>query len=602
MFTKTVISMTKDDGSNTSEVLQSLFLAMDTSADERGGLSEYARKFPYVNGGLFRDRMHVPHFSRRARRLLKECGDLAWQEINPDIFGSMIQAIVEPGLRGDLGMHYTSVPNIMKVLRPLFLISLEEEFEAAENNKTKLIKLRDRLYDIRVFDPACGSGNFLIIAYRELRKIENRIFARLKELTTQAPLPMSGIRLSQFYGIEIADFAAETAKLSLWISDYQMNEQFKAMFGSAPPALPLRESGNITHGNATRIDWLEVCPKNQGTEIYVVGNPPYLGGKKLNETQSDDMDIAGLGNMKQLDYIGCFFVKAAKYIEKTTYQFSFVTTSSICQGEQVHLLWPYIFEKGLEISFAYEPFKWTNNAKDNAVVSCTVIGVKSNTVKRDKWIFSDSHARIVKNVSPYLIDGSNIYVTPSTSVINRMPPMCMGSNPVDGKHLILSKSEYLSTISDYPSSKKFIKKYMGGDDFINGIERYCLWIEEHDLADAMKIPFISKRLKECEKYRRGAGRDARKVANKPYRFCYKTHQEAAAIIYPNTSAASRLYIPAGFTDQMTIINKDAFAIYNPEPFAFAVLSSTMHRVWLAAAGGRGMSRSMLKLEGRRCSP
>jgi hypothetical protein len=253
VFTKTVISMTKDDGSNTSELLQALFLAMDTPPDERAGLSEYARKFPYVNGGLFRDRTPVPQFSRRARRLLKECGDLSWQEINPDIFGSMIQAVVEPGLRGDLGMHYTSVPNIMKVLQPLCLLSLEEEFESARDSEAKLIKLRGRLYNIRVFDPACGSGNFLIIAYRELRKIENLIFARLKKVAKQVQLPLSGIRLNHFYGIEIADFAAETAKLSLWIAEYQMNEQFKAMFGSAPPALPLKDSGNIVQGNATSI-------------------------------------------------------------------------------------------------------------------------------------------------------------------------------------------------------------------------------------------------------------------------------------------------------------------------------------------------------------
>jgi hypothetical protein len=258
MFTKTVISMTKDDGSDTSELLQGLFLAMDTPPEERGRLLEYERRFPYVNGGLFRDRTPVPHFSRRARRLLKECGDLSWQEINPDIFGAMIQAIVEPGLRGDLGMHYTSVPNIMKLLSPLFLLSLEEEFEAGRHSEAKLLRLRDRLYSIRIFDPACGSGNFLIIAYRELRKIENRIFTRLKEVAKQAPLPMSGIHLSQFYGIEQADFAAETAKLSLLISEYQMNEQFKAVFGSAPAALPLKDGGNIIQGNALRIDWLKV--------------------------------------------------------------------------------------------------------------------------------------------------------------------------------------------------------------------------------------------------------------------------------------------------------------------------------------------------------
>jgi restriction-modification enzyme MmeI-like protein len=444
VFTKTVISMTMEDGSNTSELLQALFLAMDTPPDERGGLSEYARKFPYVNGGLFRDRTLVPQFSRRARRLLKECGDLSWQEINPDIFGAMIQAVVQPGMRGDLGMHYTSVPNIMKVLQPLFLMNLEEELEAARDSEAKLTKLRDRLYNIRVFDPACGSGNFLIIAYRELRKIENRIFARLKEVAKQAPLAMSGIYLSQFYGIEQTDFAAETAKLSLWITEYQMNEQFKSMFGSAPPALPLKDSGNIVQGNATRIEWLDVCRNIEGEETYIVGNPPYLGGKKLSKDQSDDMDAAGLSEMRQLDYIGCWFIKAAQYCSLTKSKFSFVTTSSVCQGEQVHILWPYIFGLGLDIAFAYEPFTWSNNAADNAGVVCTVVGIKPSSIGMTKRIYSSEYGRIVKNISPYIVEGDNTVVKPSPFALNGMSAMCMGSNPVDGTNLVVtSKSSSL---------------------------------------------------------------------------------------------------------------------------------------------------------------
>jgi hypothetical protein len=474
----------------------------------------------------------------------------------------------------------------MKVLQPLFLLSLEEEFEVARDSEAKLKALLKRLYNIRVFDPACGSGNFLIIAYRELRKLENRIFSRLKGVVRQWSLSMTGVHLNHFYGIELADFAAETARLSLWISEYQMNEQFKVMFGTSPPALPLKDSGNVIHGNATRLDWLRVCPKTDGAEIYVVGNPPYLGGKKLSQEQSEDMDIAGLSELKQLDYIGCWFIKAANYIEDTKHQFSFVSTSSVCQGEQVHLLWPYIFNKGLEIAFAYEPFKWTNNAKNNATVACTIIGIKPNDVKRDKWLFTDGHWRTVKNISPYLIEGNNIYVTPSVKVLTGMPAMCMGSNPVDGKYLILSKEERKSLVESRPDSERFIRGYMGGEDFINSIERYCIWIDDNELADALAIPFIVKRLKECREYRKDAGRDAKKVADKPHRFCYRTHQETSAIIYPNTSAASRNYIPGGFTDEKTVINKDAFAIYNPAPYALAVLSSTLHRVWLAAAGGR----------------
>lgn len=545
LFTTSLMTLSREDGTDTSSVLQTIFTAMNTPNEGRGGLPEYARRFPFVNGGLFRDQTHIPTFSKRARRLLKECGALSWRDINPDIFGSMIQAVVEPGMRGDMGMHYTSVPNIIKVLQPLFLLSLGEEFESARDSETKLQKLLQRIYRIRVFDPACGSGNFLIIAYRELRKLESRIFERLREIARQWLLPMTGVRLTQFFGIELADFAAETAKLSLWIVEYQMNELFKAEFGSAPPALPLRDSGNIVHGNACRLDWVTVCPRVGGTENYVVGNPPYLGGKKLSSDQSKDMDLSGLADMKQLDYIGCWFVKAANYIVDTDFEFSFVTTSSVCQGEQVHLLWSYIFKKNLEISFAYEPFPWSNNAKNNAGVFCAIIGIKRVGKKYQKWIFSGAHGRRVKNISPYLIEGSSDFVIPSTRVLADLPPMCMGSNPVDGKHLIVDSQEYEILIQTHPGAVRFIKRYMGGDDFLNGNYRYCIWLDEEDVDEACKIPFIEERLRSCKAYRENAGRDAKKTADKPYRFCYRTHQDTSAAVFPNTSAASRTYIPGG---------------------------------------------------------
>lgn len=586
LFTYTVMNFTNDDGSGTVPLLTALFAAMDTPTENRGDLPDYVRRFPYVNGGLFADRTPVPGFNKRARRLLRDCGELKWQEINPDIFGSMIQAVVEPGMRGDMGMHYTSVPNIMKVLQPLFLLSLEEELAAAWESEAKLRKLLDRLYTIRVFDPACGSGNFLIIAYRELRRLENKVFARLNEVSREPKLPMTGIKLSHFYGIELADFAVETARLSLWIAEYQMNEQFKGMFGTAPPILPLKDSGNIVHGNSTRLDWEKVCPKGEGLEIYIVGNPPYLGGKKLSNSQSSDMDAAGLGDMKQLDYIGCWFIKAADYIENTEIQFAFVTTSSVSQGEQVHLLWPYIFDKNLDIFFAYEPFKWSNNAKDNAGVTCSVIGIKAQNVKRDKWIFSGTHGRAVKGISPYLIEGGNLCVAPSSTPINGLPSMCMGSNPVDGTHLVLTENEYLGLMQTHPEAQKFTRRYMGGDDFVNGGVRYCLWIGDDEVQDALAFPFIQKRVNECREYRLGAGRDAKKVASKAYRFCYRAHQESQAIIYPNTGCESRKYIPGGFTDENTVINHAAFAIYNPEPYLLGILSSTLHRVWLGTVGGR----------------
>lgn len=586
VFTSTVMSLTNEDGSDTSAVLDLIFEAMNTKPEDRGHLPDYVKRFPYVNGGLFRDKTLVPKISKRARRLLKECGELYWKDINPDIFGSMIQAVTQPSLREDMGMHYTSIPNIMKVLHPLFLLSLEEEFLAARDAEPKLEKLLQRIYNIRVFDPACGSGNFLIIAYKELRRLEMRIFERQKEIAKQWSLPMTGVRLTQFFGIELTDFATETAKLSLWIAEYQMNELFKTAFGDAPPSLPLRDGGVITRANACRNSWEKFCPKNLKSETYIVGNPPYLGGKKLKADQSKDMDISGLSKMKRLDYICCWFIRAAEYIEGSTDQFCFVTTSSVCQGEQVHLLWSYLFKKNLEIRFAHAPFAWANSAKNNAGVFCVIVGLIKRGEAGQKTLYFDDHLRQVKNISPYLIEGNDSFVVPASKPITHRPEMCMGSNPVDGKHLIVSKADYSRTIAEHPDASRFFKRYVGGEDFLQGTERYCLWIDEATLIEAQKVPFIKNRIEACRKYRLGAGRDARKVASVPYRFCYRTHQDAHAIVYPNTSAASRLFIPAGFTDGNTIINKDAFAIYNPSDYIFAILSSSLHRVWLAAAGGK----------------
>jgi hypothetical protein len=589
---------------------------MNISDSQRGDIPAHVRAFPYVNGGLFADSSEVPAFNKRAKRILIEAAQLDWSEINPDIFGSMIQAIVHPDMRGDLGMHYTSVPNIMKVLQPLFLMSIEEELSESyrhREERSRLSKLLTRISKIRVFDPACGSGNFLIIAYRELRTLEMRIFKRLEELDEgQRAHRWTSVKLSNFFGIELADFAAETAKLSLWIAEYQMNQRFKAIFGEAPPNFPLADGGRIACGNALRMNWLDVCPVpkksvqkqkvfdlativpvhasenvlDDDVETYIVGNPPYLGGKKLTSEQIKDMTFAGLSKMRQVDYVGCWFVKAVNYATGTPTQFAFVATSSICQGEQVHLLWDYIFSHGHEIGFAYEPFRWANNAAKNAGVYCTIVGVRHSPDTLTKRLFTSEYERKVKIISPYLIASDPIFVVPSRQPINGLPIMCMGSNPVDGKRLILSRREYLSVIAAAPEAVHFLKRYMGGNDFIEGQQRYCIWVEDDELDDALEFEFVATRIEACRKYRLGAGRDAKKVADRPHQFCYRTYVSAPAIICPNSSSSSRLFVPVGFVDEGIVINKEAFAVYNPPPFVLGLMSSTMHRVWLAAAGGR----------------
>lgn len=588
-FTSTVMGLTADDGSDTAGVLSSLFEAMNTKPEDRQHLPEYARRFPYVNGGLFRDKTQVPKFSKRARRLLKECGELFWKEINPDIFGSMIQAVAQPGLREDMGLHYTSVPNIMKVLQPLFLISLEEDFQAARDSETKLKKLLQRIYNIRVFDPACGSGNFLIIAYKELRKLEMRIFERQRQIATQWSLPMTEVKLTQFFGIELTDFAAETAKLSLWIAEYQMNEVFKAEFGEAPPALPLHDSGNITRGNAARVWWAVACPPIEGRETYIVGNPPYLGRADQTDEQKADM-AAVFGPMKvsykNLDYVACWYAKAAEYCGVGDAQVALVTTNSVCQGEQVALLWPIIFRNNLEIGFAHQAFKWRNSASKNAAVTCIIVGLRLKS-KAPKVLYNDTFHHRVSNISPYLVEGDDLFVKKRRLPISFEKEMTFGSMANDSGHLILSVTDKDAILGEHPEAHRFIKRLYGSQEFAKGIERWCIWIEENEVEAAEAIPPIRSRIEAVKASRLDSDRAATvELASVPYRFGEVRYQDSEAIIVPKNTSERRRYITAGLIEAGGVISDLAFAVYDAEPYIFAIISSRLHYVWGAAVGGR----------------
>ena len=601
-FSGELESHTKVDGSDVDSYLNRLFEVLDTSKENRQDLPDYLAKFEYVNGGLFGDHIASPKFSTKSRRMLIECGsELDWSGINPDIFGSMIQAVVHPDQRGGMGMHYTSVINIMKVIEPLFLDDLYAELEnIAENidpklKPSRLRKLHDRIANIKIFDPACGSGNFLIIAFKELRKLEMEIIKQLQELKKiesqddffdefGLDSSFSRLRLSQFYGIELDDFAHEVAILSLWLAEHQMNIEFKAEFGNCEPTLPLQSGGNIISGNACNIDWKRVCPIAQGNEVFILGNPPYLGGKKLQPNHKEDMTSAGIGKFLQLDYISCWFVKAAAYISNQNAKAAFVSTKSICQGEQVYLLWPIIYKLSVEIAFAFKPFEWANNAKNNAGVTCIIVGLQNKGLGNNLIIDGD-FKKSVKNISPYLFEGDSIWVEPISKPINNLPLMCMGSNPVDGKNLIIEKEDLDSFLSLNDASK-FVKKYMGGSDFLYGKTRHCLWINDEDVAEANAIPAIASRINQCEIYRKTAGRDAQKTASVPHRFCYRTHKDTVAIVFPKTTTERRKYVPCGYLNGDTIINVDAFAIYDAELFVFSLLSSRLHVLWLNTTSGK----------------
>jgi hypothetical protein len=589
LFTQTMANLTVEDGSDTASTLTVLFAAMNTPETKRKSMPDFARRFPYVNGGLFRDQTPVPKFNKRARRLLKECGELAWSHINPDIFGSMIQAVVQPGLRADMGLHYTSVPNIMKVLHPLFLISLEEEFEVARDSQAKLQKLLGRIYSIRVFDPACGSGNFLIIAYRELRKLESRIFERLREIG-QRSLPMTGVSLSQFCGIEITDFAAETAKLSLWIAEYQMNEVFKAEFGSGPAALPLRDTGNIVRGNALRVDWQTVCPADPTKETYVVGNPPYLGSSNQDDEQKSDMTrifAPATETYKNLDYVAAWYLKGAQYCAATDSQCAFVATNSICQGEQVEMLWPLIHRCGIEIGFGHQSFKWRNNASNVAGVTCVIVGIRKRSSAK-KVLYEGDLARTVKNIGPYLLEMDDTVVEKEALPINGLPKMDWGNKPTDDGNLILSPEERLELIEAYPRAGKFLRRLYGSQEFIKGVERWCLWISDEESDEARTFPPIAARINAVAKFRsESKAESTREYAAYPHRFRQIQNFGADAVLVPIHFSEDREYFTIGFSDGATsVISNACYAIYDAPPYVLAILSTRLHAVWVSTVCGQ----------------
>lgn len=588
-FTHGISSHTQQDGSDLHTYLDKLFEVMNTEQSQRINLPAYLSAFPYVNGGLFRNIHQAPIFTRRSRQAAIESGGLQWKDINPDIFGSMIQAVITPEHRGGLGMHYTSVPNIMKVIEPLFLNDLYEEFEAAKGSIKKLNALLQHIWKIKLFDPACGSGNFLIIAYKELRRLEMKIFKEIDRTNKFHSNQFSGISLGNFYGIELDDFAHEVAILSLWLAEHQMNREFFAAFGRTKPALPLKETGNIVHGNACWIDWEQVCPKKEGDEIYIMGNPPYIGSKNQNEKQK--LDIADIFSSFQafakLDYIACWFKIASDYIEGIKGSFAYVSTNSICQGEQVSIIWPYIFNKKQEIYFAYQSFHWSNNAKDKAGVTCVIVGVTSNLLPSKKRIFNKINVSIVKNISPYLIEGSNRCVLPRSNPLSRIPFMVRGSQPTDDGNLLFTEEEKNELLEKYPSSSKFLKRFMGSDDFINDKKRWCLWMMKDQKNEVNEIPIITERIERCSEFRLKSKKEAtKKKAAISFMFDECKHQNTSSIIFPIISSCRREYVPIGFLDEATIISNKGQVVYNAKPYYFSILTSKMHMLWMSVTSSR----------------
>ncbi len=581
-FTHSLANHTQDDGSDLQTHFERLFQVMNTPENERGNIPVFLNAFPYVNGGLFRNNHSIPQFSRKSRQVIIESGELDWSAINPDIFGSMIQAVITPEHRGGLGMHYTSVPNIMKVIEPLFLNNFYEEFELSKGNPKRLRQLLNRLWNAKFFDPACGSGNFLIITYKELRKLEMKIFKELNEMA------LSNISLNQFYGIELDDFAHEVAILSLWLAEHQMNQIFFNEFGRSKPALPLTSAGNIVQGNACRLDWEIICPKNEENYVFILGNPPYLGSRNQELEHKIDMDLTfqNISDYKKLDYISCWFYKATKYINNSYSTYAFVTTNSITQGEQVQLLWPLILNFNQEIYFAHQSFKWTNNAKDNAGVAVVIIGIRNNTDK-EKFIYSQNRRILVDNISPYLSNSPNIFVLPRSKSLSGFPEMITGSSPCDDGNLIVEKDEKdLITKSD-ENLNMFFKKYIGAQELINNSFRFCIYVTEDTIAQALNFDFLRERFEKVKKFRLKSKKiTTKKQSETPYFFDEDRYQNNNFILVPKVGSERREYLPIGLYDGTFLPSNTTKVIYNPKIWLYSVLSSKMHIIWVRAVAGR----------------
>jgi hypothetical protein len=583
-----IASHTAADASDLHDFFVKLFDLLDRKS--RDGLPKHLRNFPYVNGGLFRDHYPIPEFSMKARRMMIEAGELNWSDINPDIFGSMFQAVIDPEERHNLGQHYTSVTNIMKVIEPLFLNDFREAFDKAcalqRGKAPALHRLLDRIAKVKIFDPACGSGNFLIIAYKELRRLEMDIFSELQKDTGE--LPLSSLKVSQFYGIEISDFAAETAVLALWLTEHQMNLESKKVCGQAPDNLPLKEGAKIVCANACRIDWEDVCPKEADDEIYILGNPPYLGARVQSKSHKADM-TAVFGKLKganSLDYITCWFQKASKYIRGINASYAFVSTNSICQGEQVAMIWPLLLGDDLEINFAYKSFKWTNSAKGNAGVTCIVVGVAA-LGKLQKYLYSGIHRNEVSCINPYLVEAPNIYVDRRSRPLSDMPLMKIGNKPIDGGNYLFSSSEKETFIIKEPQSKLYFRRWYGYKELIQGLERWCLFVQSIPAHELENMPATQQRIENVKLLRmESKSPPTQELGKVPTRFHVENFPKSTFIVVPKVSSERRAYIPVTFLSERDLASDLLNVVDTSTPEHFGLLTSRMHMTWVRAVAGR----------------
>jgi len=590
---------TNPNGFDTGSTLALIFQMLNTANEKRqSGLDEELLQFPFVNGGLFEEVLSIPMFNEKMRKVLIDCCSFDWSKVSPAIFGSLFQSVMDTKQRREIGGHYTSEKNILKVARPLFLDDLRAEFESAKNDLRKLTALRNKIAALCFFDPACGCGNFLIITYRELRRLEIEILKQQRKLSKKKDAlqmvigvdQLSRIDVDSLYGIELEEFPARIAEVAIWLTDHQMNMELSQEFGQTYIRLPLKKSVNIKHGNALQMDW-DFVPK---ANLIILGNPPFIGKQMRNAEQNADMDLvcAPLKTYGVLDYVSAWYVKAAQFIKDTNIKVAFVSTNSITQGEQVGVLWNWMLAQGVEIYFAHRTFRWINDARGKAAVFCVIIGFGLQDVSKRRlfdYATPDAEAMEItaKNINPYLIAADNVVIDSRNKPICDIPEMSFGSMPNDGGFLLLDSDEKKELLSLEPNAKKYIRPFLGSQEFINKEERWCIWLVDVSPAEMRMMPEIMKRVDKVKANRLQSKREAtKKLARTPYLFGEIRQPDSDYLLIPGVSSELREYVPIGFMDKKVVASNLAYTVPNATLYHFGTLTSQMHMAWMRAVCGR----------------
>ncbi len=588
---------TSADGADLGLWLGRMFQVLNTPEHARQKtLDESLAELPYVNGKLFEELLPSADFDASMRKLLLDASSLDWSRISPAIFGSMFQSVMDTKARRNLGAHYTSEKNILKLIGPLFLDGLKSELKKAGNDEKKLAQLHRKLATLKFLDPACGCGNFLVIAYREIRMLELEVISR--QFATQQSLLAHVqdhvlVDVDQFFGIEIEEFPAQIAQVAMWLMDHQMNLRVAEAFGENVVRLPLRKSAAIVHSNALRIDWNEVVPAEEVN--YIFGNPPFIGHQWRNAEQMSDMErIWGKdGRFGRLDYVTAWYRMAVSCMQKNPeIVTAFVSTNSICQGEQVGILWADLLARGVKIHFAHRTFQWANEARGKAAVHCVIIGFALHDIDT-KWIFeyetvrSDPFPIQAANINPYLVGGPDVLLPSRSEAQPGMPPMFKGSQPTDGGHLILTDEEKQALVRDEPGAARFVRPYIGGEELINGTRRWCLWLKDASPSDLAVMPLVRARVAAVRESRlKSPTRQVRDYADMPTLFTQDRQPSGSYVAVPEVSSENRRFIPLAFLDASTVASNKIQMVVGGTLFHFGVLTSTMHMAWVRSVGGR----------------